>query len=62
MQLVADEPFQDLIPAADLLEKYGHKTEAAEYIQARARVVPWDAKARLRLGRDQNVIAADRCV
>ena len=59
MQLVADEPFQDLIPAADLLEKYGHKTEAAEYIQARARVVPWDAKARLRLGRDQNVIAAD---
>ena len=59
MQLVADEPFQDLLPAADLLEKYGRKTEAAEYIQARVRAVPWDANARLRLGRDLNAIAAD---
>jgi Flp pilus assembly protein TadD len=59
MQLVADEPFQDLMPAADLLEKYGRKTEAAGYIQSRVRSVPWDADARLRLGRDLNAIAAD---
>ena len=59
MQLVAGEPFQDLLPAADLLEKYGQKSEAAEYIQARARALPWDAEARLRLGSDLNAIAAD---
>jgi cellulose synthase operon protein C len=59
MQLVADQPFEDLLPAADLLEKYGHKTEAAEYVESRVRAVPWDAEARLRLGRDLNAIAAD---
>ncbi|HUB83073.1 MAG TPA: hypothetical protein VMB03_29940 [Bryobacteraceae bacterium] len=59
MQLVADEPFEDLIPAANLLEKYGHPSEAAEYIQARVRAVPWDYEARVRLGRDLNAIVAD---
>ena len=59
MQLVGDEPFEDLMPAADLLGKFGHKTEAADYIQARVRAVPWDADARLQLGRDLNAIAAD---
>jgi Tfp pilus assembly protein PilF len=59
MQLVADEPFEDLIPAANLLERYGHKTEATEYIEARVRAVPWDGEARVRLGRDLNAIAAD---
>jgi len=58
MQLVADEPFEDLIPAANLLERYGRTNEAAEYIEARARAVPWDFAARVRLGRDLNLIAA----
>ena len=59
MQLVSDEPFADLMPAANLLEQYGRKAEAAEYVQARVRAVPWDSEARLRLGRDLNSIAAD---
>ena len=59
MQLVADEPFEDLMPAANLLEKFGHNTEAAEYIQARVRAVPWDSEAQVRLGHDLSAIAAD---
>lgn len=59
MQLVSYEPFAELLPAADVLEKYGHKAEAAEYIQARARAVPWDAQAKLRLGADLGAIVAD---
>jgi hypothetical protein len=54
--LVSSEPFVDLLPAADLLEKYGHKSEAATYIEDRVRAVPWDAEARLRLGRDLTAI------
>jgi hypothetical protein len=59
LQLVADQPFEDLMPAANLLEKYGHTSEAAEYIEARVRAVPWDFEARLRMGRDLNAIAVD---
>jgi len=49
MNLVSVEPFQDLIAAADLLEKTGHHTEAAEFLAVRERAVPWDEAARLRL-------------
>jgi hypothetical protein len=59
MQLVAGDPFEDLMPAANLLEKYGHNTEAAEYIAARVRAVPWDSEARLRLGHDLSAIVVD---
>jgi len=59
MQLLSPQPFTDLLPAADLLENYQHKAEAAEYIQARVRAVPWDSKARLRLGADLDAVVAD---
>jgi cellulose synthase operon protein C len=59
MQLVADEPFDDLMPAANLLEKYRRTAEAAAYIQARVRAVPWDSEARLRLGNEFSAIAVD---
>ncbi len=59
MQLVSGEPFDDLMPAANLLEQYGRTAEAAEYVQARVRAVPWDSEARLRLGHDLNTIAGD---
>jgi tetratricopeptide (TPR) repeat protein len=50
MTLVADEPFQDLAPAADLLIKTGHKAEAREFLEARVKAVPWDLESRVKLG------------
>jgi predicted Zn-dependent protease len=50
MTLVADEPFEDLAPAAALLERTGHQTEAREFLTARVKAVPWDLESRFRLG------------
>ena len=50
MTLVADEPFQDLEAAADLLAKMGRKTEARQFLEARVKAVPWDFGARVKLG------------
>jgi hypothetical protein len=50
MTMVADEPFQDLVPAADLLIKTGHKGEAREFLEARVKAVPWDSESRVKLG------------
>ncbi len=50
MTLVADEPFQDLPAAAELLIKTGHKAEAREFLAARAKAVPWDLESRVRHG------------
>lgn len=49
MNLVSSEPFENLMAAADLLEKTGHKSEAAEFLSTREQAVPWDEEARLRL-------------
>jgi tetratricopeptide (TPR) repeat protein len=49
MNLVSAEPFENLMAAADLLERTGHQTEAAEFLATRERAVPWDEDARLRL-------------
>ena len=49
MNLVAADPFENLVAAADLLEKTGHAAEAAEFLVTRERAVPWDEDARLRL-------------
>jgi tetratricopeptide (TPR) repeat protein len=50
MTLVADEAFQDLEPAADLLNKFGRKAEARQFLEARVKAVPWDFSARVKLG------------
>ena len=50
MALVADEPFQDLASAADLLIQTGHKAEAREFLAARVKAVPWDLESRVKLG------------
>lgn len=50
MTLVADEPFQDLAPAAALLRKTGHPAEAREFLEARVKAVPWDFESRVALG------------
>jgi hypothetical protein len=49
MNLVSVEPFENLMAAADLLEKTGHPNEAAEFLATRERAAPWDEDARLRL-------------
>src|SRR5207247_3594675 len=53
MVLVAGEPFENLEQAADLVEKKGRRKEAAEFLAARARAVPWDASVRERLAEAQ---------
>ncbi len=50
MALVANEPFEDLEPAAALLNKYGRKTEARQFLSERVKAVPWDFGARVELG------------
>lgn len=57
MTLVADEPFEDLVAAADLLNKTGHKAEARPFLEARVKAVPWDFGARVKLG-DASVASA----
>lgn len=57
MTLVAGEPFEDLVPAADLLNKYGRTTEARQFLSERVKAVPWDFAARVKLG-DAAVAAA----
>jgi cellulose synthase operon protein C len=51
MPLVSGQPFETLVPAADLLEKYQRTEQAAEFLQQRVTAVPWDAEVRLRLAR-----------
>lgn len=46
MALVSAEPFAGLTPAARLLERFGHRAEAAEFARRRVKAVPWDAEAR----------------
>jgi hypothetical protein len=45
MQLISGEPFENLMAAARLLDKFGKRSEAAEFLNARIRAVPWDGEA-----------------
>jgi Flp pilus assembly protein TadD len=51
MALVAEDGFDTLLPAAELLGKFGKTAEAADFLRRRVRAVPWDADARLQLAR-----------
>jgi len=51
MALVTENPFDTLLPAAELLVKYGNNAEAADFLRRRVGAVPWDAEARLQLAR-----------
>ncbi|MEO8130993.1 MAG: hypothetical protein ABI822_28095, partial [Bryobacteraceae bacterium] len=42
MTLVSGEPFENLEPAAALLEKFGGTREAVEFRNTRAQAAPWD--------------------
>ncbi len=51
-------PFENLDPAAALLEKTGHDAEAIEFLDQLVKSAPWDASYRLRLARAK--LAADK--
>jgi Flp pilus assembly protein TadD len=58
MALISGEPFENLMAAADLLERFGHTQEAIEFLAARVRAVPCDEDARLKLGEAQRSVPA----
>jgi cellulose synthase operon protein C len=49
--VVVGNPFENLDPAAALLEKTGHNAEAIEFLDQLVRSDPWHASYRLRLGK-----------
>jgi hypothetical protein len=51
MALVVEDGFETLLPAAEVLARYGKKAESADFIRRRIRAVPWDADAKLQLAR-----------
>ena len=49
--VVVGNPFENLDPAAALLEKTGHNGEAIEFLQQLVKSSPWEAAYRLRLAK-----------
>jgi predicted Zn-dependent protease len=49
--VVVGNPFENLDPAAALLEKTGHNTEAVEFLDQLVKSAPWDSSYRLRLAK-----------
>ncbi|MGA7557362.1 MAG: hypothetical protein WBW12_00460 [Terriglobales bacterium] len=49
--VVVGNPFENLDPAAALLEKAGHNAEAIEFLDPLVKSAPWDASYRLRLAK-----------
>jgi predicted Zn-dependent protease len=49
--VVVGNPFENLDPAATLLEKTGHNAEAIEFLEQLVKSAPWEAAYRLRLGK-----------
>lgn len=51
VNLIAGEPFDNLMPAARLLLRFNHPAEAAEFLAMRLQAVPWDFDAKLATAR-----------
>ncbi len=49
--VVVGAPFENLDPAAALLEKTGHSAEAVEFLAQLVKATPWEASFRLRLAK-----------
>jgi tetratricopeptide (TPR) repeat protein len=65
--VVVGNPFENLDPAAALLEKTGHNAEAIEFLDQLVKSEPWDASYRLRLaearaGAGQNLAASQEAL
>jgi len=52
-------PFENLDPAAALLEKTGHNAEAIEFLEQLVKSAPWDASYRLRLAKAKVALGSD---
>jgi len=57
LSVVVGSPFENLDPAAALLEKTGHSKEAVEFLEQLVKWAPWNSAYRLRLARAK--LAAD---
>ena len=67
LTLVSGEPFEQLVPAAELLAKVGRPDDAAEFLSERVETVPWDVAASLKLAEariasDQTAEASERAL
>jgi hypothetical protein len=60
MALVVADGFETLMPAAELLGKYGKTAESAEFIRRRIKAVPWDSQAKVALARTLSEGSAER--
>jgi cellulose synthase operon protein C len=60
MTLVVDDGFDTLLPAAELLGKYGKTTEAVQFIRKRIQAVPWDSEAKVQISRTLPSGSAER--
>jgi cellulose synthase operon protein C len=60
MALVVEDGFDTLLPAAELLNKYGKTAQAADFIRRRVKAVPWDSDARLQLARTLPTASSER--
>jgi predicted Zn-dependent protease len=57
--VVVGNPYENLDPAAALLEKTGHSAEAVEFLDQLVKSAPWQASYRLRLAKAR-LVAKDR--
>jgi len=59
LAVVVGNPFENLDPAAALLEKTGHNAEAIEFLDELVKSFPWDPSYRLRLAKAKIAVAQD---
>jgi predicted Zn-dependent protease len=57
--VVVGIPFENLDPAAALLEKTGHNAEAIEFLDQLVKAAPWDPSYRLRLAKAKLAVNTD---
>jgi cellulose synthase operon protein C len=57
--VVVGNPFENLDPAAALLEKTGHNAEAIEFLDQLVKSAPWDPSYRLRLAKAKFAVNTD---
>ena len=57
--VVVGNPFENLDPAAALLEKTGHNAEAIEFLDQLVKASPWESGYRLRLARAKVAVGQD---
>ena len=60
--IAVGNPFENLDPAAGLLEKTGHNAEAVEFLDQLVKSAPWDSSYRLRLAKAKLAAGQDAAV